>query len=351
MALWDIFKTNRHNGDRHEANNLLRTQGGGFYYARRKYSDVYLWLVLNKIFAGMRSVIFYNSNAVANEKVDALCNFVMSNAEALVWQYYDKGYMVLDVTRTDEPRLVMSPERDNGGHISEPRERRYSVVYSNEYSMQRLSAFQILHNNFDEIDTLRSADRYLTESLGAVGIISGREMPMTAREKEDFLRDVKAKMGITPDKFQFLIATGQVSYTPIAIPVSDLRLSDKVTSELKLICDYFNVPFDIINFSGASTYANMAEAVRLFYANCISPLAEQLLLLIRHAIKIDTTLMVLSERVTFRIDNSDFSDRQQAATLANTAAVADLITKADSLDADTTKIKQRLNEVLKNIEI
>lgn len=351
MKFIDIFRRNRYDARAHEANDLLRTGHAGFYFAKRKYSDVYLWLVVNRIFGGLRSVRFYNSSPLKNEDVDALCDFVMKNAEALVWQYWDKGYMVIDVSNTASPELVINPKTTDGGHVFEPAGSRYAVVYSPEYQMQGLSAFKILQNEFKTIDTLRSGDEYLTESLGALGIISGKEMPMTPAEKEAFLGEVKKKVGITPDKFQFLIATGAISYTPIAIPVADLNLRGKVTETLKLICDYFSVPFDLINFSGASTYANMEQAVKLFYSNCIAPIAEQLLLLIRHAVKLDTSLFVASDNITFGIDNTDIATTEQKATLATLETALKVLALADQSGIDTTEARERIAEKLKTIEL
>lgn len=351
MALLDRLLRRNHRDRAHEANNLLRTTSCGFYYAKKRYSDVYLWLVVNKIFAGVRSVNIHDTSTIGNATVDALCKYVMSNTEALIWQYYDRGYMVLDVTKTAAPSIVTDCNTDAAGHVVEPAGHRYSVVYSPEYAVQRLSSFRILRNEFDAIDTYRSADQYLTESLGAVGIISGREMPMTAREKEDFLRELKSKVGITPDKFQFLVATGQIGYTPIAIPVSDLNLSGRVTDTVKLICDYLQVPFDIINFSGASTYANMEQAVQLFITNCISPLAEQLLLLIKHAIRLDTSLLVLSDNITFTIDNTTVSAREQSSILDTIKTELDILKQAQDTGLDTMQAQARITETINNIQL
>lgn len=337
----------------HEANSLLRVGIAGARWAlevRKKYSDIYFWTVANKIFAGMRSVDFTHGDLSGRDEevADALCNFIESNIVALLWQWWGSGYIVVRIVNATTFEVVSDRNihKTANGDVIEPKGERWVVLYSNEYLTSRLSAFQIITNELDEIDALRASDDYLTRSLGALGIISGKEMPMVEEDKENFLDEMKDKVGSTPDKYQFIIATGNVSYTPIQVPIADLKFADKEKRCFKLICDYFNVPFDLVSFSGASTYANMETALKMFYSNCIAANAEVLLEVARYIVRRLTVREFLgtSDTLTFRIDNTAMvvDERQQQLDQLKTAAETSKAMQDAGID--TTEFNEKITE-------
>lgn len=335
----------------HEANELLRVGAAGWYIARKKYSDIYLWTVVNRIFAGMRSVNFTHEEVSGKNLAvaDSLCEFFNTNVVSMLWQWWSKGYIVVRIiqdkrTHTYRFEMVMVDDihiNSNGG-VEQPKMETWAVIYSDEYKISRLTAFKIIQNELEEIDALRSSEDYLTRSLGALGIISGKEMPMVQEDKEAFLDELKTKVGTTPDKYQFLIATGMVNYTPIQVPIADLKFDEKEQRSLKLICDYFNVPFDLVSFSGASTYANMEQAVKLFYSNCIAANAEVLLELERYIVRRMTDFGENSKKFTFEIDNTSIATDERTLKMEQLSMAADTSTKMAAAGIDTTDFNEKI---------
>ena len=346
---FNAFRYTRPKANPHEANTPLRVGAAGWCMVRKKYSDIYFWTVANKIFAGMRSVDFTHGDLSGKDEevADSLCAFIESNIVAMLWQWWSKGYIVVRIVNAMTYEVVNDNIQCNAnGDVVEPNNERWVVLYSNEYLTSRLSAFQIIRNELDEINTLRSSDDYLTRSLGALGIISGKEMPMAAKDKEQFLDDIKKKVGATPDKYQFLVSTGAITYTPINVPIADLKFAEKETRSFKLICDYFNVPFDLVSFSGASTYANMETALKMFYSNCIAANAEVLLEVARYIVRRLTVgeFFGTSDTLTFRIDNTAMvvDERQQQLDQLKTAAETSRAMQDAGID--TTEFNEKITE-------
>ncbi|MBQ5854061.1 MAG: phage portal protein [Rikenellaceae bacterium] len=331
----------------HEANELLRVGAAGWYIARKKYSDIYLWTVVNRIFAGMRSVNFTHEEVAGKNVVvaDSLCEFFNTNVVSMLWQWWSKGYIVVRIIQDRQSynfELVDDIHTDSDGGVEQPKMENWAVIYSDEYKISRLTAFRIIQNELDEIDALRSSENYLTLTFGALGIISGKEMPMVQEDKEEFLDEVKKKVGTTPDKYQFLVATGAISYTPIQVPIADLKFDEKEQRSLKLICDYFNVPFDLVSFSGASTYANMEQAVKLFYSNCIAANAEVLLELERYIVRRMTNYGENSKKFTFEIDNTSITTDERTLKMEQLSMAADTSTKMAAAGIDTTEFNEKI---------
>lgn len=333
----------------HEVNDIISLGSAGWRYSLcEKYADIYRWRVLNKIFEGMRSVRFV---APANDYIDALRSFLENNTVALLWQWWQNGYIIVDVTRggfdiIDGQKAKRSP----AGHVIEPRDRQWVVLYSDEYAAARLSAFKIIENELREINELRSAEHYLTHTFGTLGVISGGEQPMTVDDKKQFLDKMKEEIGINRDRYQFIISRGDVKYTPIPLPINDLRIDDKIERSDKLICDYFGIPYDLIAFSGASTYSNYAQAVKLFYNNCIAGLAEVLLQLGRYIIRRAPASVVFipSDSLTFEIDNSEVAHSERNDVMDYVGKAADNIAKLAATGVDVEPLKMKIEEILKN---
>lgn len=337
----------RRGSDAHEANDIISLGSAGWRYTLcEKYADIYRWRILNKIFAGMRSVRFV---APPNAYTDKLCAFLENNTVALLWQWWSYGFIVVDITRGDFEVVDASKVRkDSKGHVEEPIDRQWVVLYSDEYVTARLSAFKIIENEFREINELRSSEHYLTHTFGTLGVISGGEQPMTKDDKEQFLNKMKEEIGINRDRYQFIISKGEVHYTPINLPIKDLEIDTKINRSDKLVCDYFQIPYDLIANSGASTYANYEQAVKIFYSTCIGGLAEVLLQLGRYIIRRAPASAVFmpSDSLTFEIDNTE-------VTLAERNATMDYITKATAEVAaltaagiDPKPLTDKINEII-----
>lgn len=311
-------------------------------FSVRRYADAYLWLVFRKIYDGLNNVHFYADGEDSDKQVaqmNILCDWIERNITTLVWNYWHVGYIVIDIDEHGRPYI---PEQktiktDGYGNVIG-----YDlVVYSDAYRMLRKSDIAVLKENIDNIDAFKSADAYLTNSFGAFAVMCGKNMPMNNADKEDFLDEIKKKYGISSRQYQILVTTSEIDLKQLDFKIKELDLPGKVKDELMLIAGYFGVPYDLIPFSGKSTYANQEQAVVQFYRNCIAPLAEVLLSLLRYYKK-KANMPLLAERISFTIDNVPELADDRTAEIEYKSKIVDLITNMRGLGLDTTEIEKQL---------
>lgn len=280
--------------------------------AKRRFADIYLWSVLKKIFEGLHNVAFFSSSPIRDEssaaKIERLLRFVTDNADTLVYMMYSLGYacIVLDARGklTIQDAKTLKTDADGAVYYEKDGKKIYPecVYYSQTYRFIRRSDFDVIKNNIDALDKYASADEYLTETLGAFGILCGKNMPISEKDKENFMQRLMRRVGIGRDKMQIVPFNTEVDFKQVNLPIKDLALSDKLKEQMQLVAGYFGVPYDLLPVAGSSTYANQRQAVINFYSSCISPLAESLLSLARMAVRMSNVL-VPSDYITFRIDN------------------------------------------------
>lgn len=326
---------------------------------RKKYGDAYSWLVFNKIFGGMKNVAFcYDQMALkldasdrdgALKDLDKIVDYLNTNADLLLWMYWSYGYIVTAKNKKD--RFVVPDysklKRDPSGRILD-----YDVVlYSETYRLDHKSDFKTIEENLNNLDDLKNSQNYLTTSLGALAVMSGKATPIGQAEKKRFLEDLKKNYGTTSDKYQILLTANEVSLQQLNLPIKDLQLSEGIKDEIKFLAGYFNVPYDLIPFSGQSTYANQEQAVVSFYRNCIAPLAEVLLEVGRYLIKMNKggLTLVPSDVLTFRIDNVPELADDRTADIEYKIKVAELLKAVHDaqLDIDETPYIDMINKISK----
>lgn len=299
MALFSRNKTSKN-----AVNNPLATAVtlSPFRLGARRFADAYVLILLSKIFRGLRNVRFTVDEEVTRDGKDLqpLADFLNSALQELVWVCWQKGAMVVDKDvqgkwHTVNPKSWMWLN----GNITNYR----YVAYSDAYRFIGRPDLDVLRDHIDRLDRLVNADDYLTQSLGAFGILCGSTMGLTTDDKKAFLDGIKRNIGITSDKYQFICMGSPVDFKQVQLPIKDLELPDKVKQEVMAISGYFGIPYDLVPLSGKSTYDNQAAAIVDFYRNCISPIAEQVLELGRYCIKCDESIVVPSRALTFTLDN------------------------------------------------
>lgn len=345
MALRDVFRRKSANS----VNHVQRFGAVNFFsqfMSRKKYSDVYFWMIVSRIFRGLQNVCFELNSDMVTDKIrmqlSDLLRFVNSNLSALVWQLWQNGVIVLDVDDrgrwhgVDYDKLRFN---GNGEVIN------YTyVMYSEPYMYLRKNDIQLLRETLDALDVYKNSDIYLTKTFGAFGILSGSEMGINAADKEDLQEQLKSRAGTTEAKDQFIISNSPLNFSQIDFKIKELQLSDKVKDEVKVLCAHFGVPYDLIPMSGQSTYANQTAAIVDFYRSCVSPLAEQVLSLVRYIV-LKRYVTIPTQAVTFRIDNVAELADDRTAVADYKLKVAELATKVKELGIELPEyITKELSE-------
>ena len=333
MAIRDIFTRRRSEN----SVNHVQTWGAVNFFSQftssKKYSDMYLWLIVSRIFRGLQNIRYELSpevNGRARMSLESLLRFFNTNLQTLVWQLWQNGFVVIEKNNLGNWYAVPYDDirLDGYGAVQDYR----NVVYSEAYMYMRKSDIQVVRENLNAINDYKNADIYLTKTFGAFGILSGTDLGINAADKEELQRNLKSHAGTTEAKDQFVISSSPLNFHQIDFKIKDLALDDKVKQEIMALAGYFGVPYDLIPMSGKSTYDNQRQAIIDFYRNCVTPLAEVVLSLGRYVIRHDKAYTLIpTEALTFTIDNVAELADDRTADVDYKTKVADLALKMKEL--------------------
>lgn len=347
MGLRDLFTRDAYsirNKAVNERPRAIATMTGLMpHLGKLKYSDAYLWMIFRKIFDGLANVQYVvETRDNGYDKLERVAASLTSNIKTIVWLWWNYGYVIINkekdgrFTFPDYSKL----RKDKQNNII--LEKWQVAIYSDSYIFSRRSDIEILANDVLILDIFKNGLDYLTRSLGALGILSAKDLPMTEEDKDDFNKKLKEKYGITQEQFQIILSSTPMDFKQMVLPIKDLALDERIKDEVKILAGYFGVPYDLLPISGQSTYANQEQAIRQFYSNCISPLAEIGLALGRQMVKEDRGLLIKSDKLTFRIDNVPELEDDRTASVEYKLKVAELTAKLREQGLDTTEYDEQL---------
>lgn len=299
----------------------------------RDYAKAYLWAVVQRIFNGMKNVTYSSkkNSVVAN----GICSFIERNATLLQWSLWENGYAVIFFDKDYNYRLPNTNELrfDSYRKITN---KRCVVVYSDKYAMQRRTDFGIIRPELERINTYTNADTYISANPAPLAIISGEGVPMNPKDKEELNKKMKKDYGLKADDYQFFWSNSKLNVSTIDLPIDKLKLSEKAKMSLEFLCQYFQVPIDFV--FGKSTYANMEEAKKAFYRDCIMPISENLLKLARMLFVVVSDDIIPSTTITYTITNVPEVNNTLSAAVEEKKAYLEylLALKAAGLDVDKT---------------
>lgn len=307
-----------------------------------KNVDTYLWTVLQYIFNGLKNVQYTFTNGTDKRLED----FLTKNLIYMIWLMWNYGYIVVGYDRKNGYYI---PNYDKLVKDANGRIKGYECVYySDKYRFKNKSDFQILKSTLNEMGMYKDGIMNLTNNYGAIGILSGGNLPINPQEKEDFVQNLKSRYGINSDKNNILVTTMPLKFDVMQFPVKELELDQKVKECYTLICNYFQVPVDLI--FGQSTYANAEQALRNFYGNCISPLCEAVLEVGKHLIKMQPNLLIPSDKLSFRIDNvPEILESVRIVDNEYVKQTIENIKAMKELNQDTTKLEDILKAYLNSL--
>lgn len=327
--------------------NRLKLSSGFFslnfgFEEKLRAADIYLWCIFNRIFGGLKNVVY----TCENEHNKSLTTFLSNNLLQLVWLLWEYGYMVVDVDAKGNyyiPDYSLIRLNGEGAVSNYP-----FVLYSEPYQFRGLTDIVLIRETLKSIGVYKSAEAYLTETFGAVGIMTGKGMPVNPTEKEAFERAIKEGFGIQKDKRQIIVSSMPLDFSTMDFHTKDLELREKINDAYSLLCNYFNIPIDLV--FGRSTYANQEQAFKDFYKNCISPLAEKVLELGRYIIKRDPHNLTPSSALTFRIDNvEEMRDDHRIVDTEYVRNLLDNIKISRELNLPTIELENELNNYYQNM--
>ena len=243
----------------------------GFRFSRGKYADAILSAVFKKIFKRL-NLIDYNVIHPNPVVVGTAKYFLNNEINVAFAELFQNGFVLFEkaIDSNKELARVKYIRKANavqaaGKWTFEGRE--LEVFYSDTYEVFGMSDAQLLKDTLKAIDNSLSASQTVIKRLGAV-IVATPEQPtqnpqavsIDDKEKEKLEQDTQNDYGLLDEQKQFLFLRRPLKLQRIALGGKDLMIPENVEMFTKILCDNFDIPYDVMAMSGQSTFANQEQA-------------------------------------------------------------------------------------------
>lgn len=347
MALFDRFRDSRNQINGGSIGTVFGEYG--WPMVMKPYSRFFVTIITNQILQSLKNLEIYSTNETKEyrKRITNIIDFVSTNTTRILYKVWTLGFVAIGRDRygklylpdTDDIRI--DPETGRVTNFS-------IVYYSDEYITRKSCAFAIIKPVLEEIDTLCSANDYGVRHLGKIAFVSGKSIPMSNGDKTDMQEEFQNALENKRDSFRVFPFNSEISVQEVDLGLDKLNFDERLKSKLRYLCSYFRVPFELIGFN-ESTFDNQKQRVKDFYANCINPIGEMLLQIVRYIIREEKNLLVPSKDITFRIINVPDLESDLNPIIDFNIKLLDLVQKMrdmgmdDEADEYTRKL-QKINE-------
>lgn len=359
MGFFDFFNNNKASEtiDRTTYNiNNLDSYGYRIFNFKHKkgiedFGTLFLSIVMEKICKSFKNVEFKSTrfNLLAN----SIANFLNDESTLIINQYYKNGFIAVKYTKEKNDYYFSVIPNDDIRYDSDGKvmNKNTVVVYSDTFVCWRKSLFQIIKPYLKNIDNNLNNANYIIGNLGVLGILSGKELPISPAQKAEFEAKLKKSYGIGDDKSPFLISNSDLNFQSINLPFNELDINNNVTEAFKNVCRAFGINPDV--FIGDSTFANGDTAKKALYDEVIIPLAEIVLKVGRALFTCTTTELISNEILTFRIINVPEINRSIKSFVDERKAYLEYLIELNNAGVDVSeeieKLRSELKDVLTNL--
>lgn len=308
--------------------------------------NLFFQSIMNQIWNGISNISFQNLSTGKTITPEAIIQFIDANCTLLVNQYIRNGYIVVFYNEKHEYRLPETNEikLDNYGRVIN---KHAVVIYSPQYQSERTSLFKIAFPVIAEVNKIAGSDSYITDTLGCLGLLTGKDIPINVAGKEQLLKNIQQNMGIAADKYQFILAEHDIKYQQISPDVKNLGLQEKMETYYKYLSNLFGVPLPLL-FDNASTYNNVFQARLFFYESTIQNYAEILLKVARELLTASAEFIPKSS-LTYHISNVKGFDTSLSDVCKERTALLDYLLKLREAGQDVDKQIQELTNESKTL--
>ena len=308
--------------------------------------QVYLEAILNTLWKGISNVTF-ESMKRDSYVADAIVSFIESNAVVLLNQYLRLGLICVLYDKDHNYWIPKDTDIKYDSKTFKVINHNAVVLYSPQYVTDRKSLAKIAFPIILDMNKIAGSQDYLTDTFGCFGILTGKDIPLNPKGKEQLLQQMKEQYGIMDDKYPFMLANNEMNYINIQPDVDKLHFEDRIKEHYKLLANLFGVPLPLI-LDDASTYNNVKEARIYFYDNTVRFYAEELLKVARDLLTA-TGDFIPKSAITYRIQNIPELEKTLSSACAERTALLEYLLKLKDAGIDVTKEINELYEESKNL--
>lgn len=313
--------------------------------------DLFLEAILNQLYKGLSNITLEDmSNDI---RVKNLIKYVDANMSLLLNQYLKYGFIAIrySYVKNKNEYVYSIPSQDSLDFDEKSRKilnpnvtAWYSPIYQSlpfrNGMVDKKAPMDIILKIINNINRIAAADLFLTEKLGALGILTGVNIPADPEKKDKFLKNFSKSYGITQDKYQFILSTQDLKYQNIDAKIDELHLQDKIKDYYKYLANLMGVPLPLL-FDESSTYNNVKEARAFFYNTTIRYYAEIFLSIVRDVMT-NTVVGVPQAMITYRLENVPDLEVTLSAACSERTALLEYLLKLKEAGVDVEKDIQKL---------
>jgi len=295
--------------------------------------NVYFQAIMNLIWNGI-SNITYDTSGKPSLVLDNIVQFIDANSTLLVNQYLRLGFICVFYDEQQEYRIPQDQELkyDKYGRVIN----KYAVaIYSPQYQSERTSLFKIAFPMICWINKLAGSNDYLADTFGMFGVLSGKDIPLNPAGKKQLLESIQENYGSMSDRFPFMLANNEMTWTPIQPDASKLAFDDKIKDTYKILCNLFGVPTQLL-FDDNSTYNNVKEARVMFYDTTIRSYAE-ILLKVAQALLVSSKEFIPKNALNYHFTNIPELEKSLSSAVAERTAWLEYLIKLRDAGLDVEK--------------
>lgn len=311
--------------------------------------NVYFQSIMQLIWNGI-SNITYDTSGKPSLTLDGIIQFIDANATLLVNQYLRLGFIAVFYDEKGDYRIPQDSELkyDKYNRVIN----KYCVViYSPQYQSERTSLFKIAFPMICWINKLAGSQDYLSETFGCFGVLSGKDIPLNPAGKKQLLESIQENYGSMSDRFPFMLANNEMSWTPIQPDAAKLGFSDQIKDAYKILCNLFGVPTQLL-FDDASTYNNVKEARIMFYDTTIRSYAE-ILLKVAQALLVASNEFLPKNVLNYHFTNIPELEKSLSSAVAERTAWLEYLIKLRDAGQDVSKelndLYRESKDLIKNV--
>lgn len=316
---------------------------GGLKRGQRPFSASYLWMALNQLYNGVSNITFETTRG-KSVIADAICSFLDSNVNLLLYKYITNGYVAV-MYDSDHNYWLPSDNKiqlDSYGRVIN---RNCVVIYSALYQTQRKNPMLLCKPILDLLNALCNNLVESTGTMGVLPLISGNSIPANPKYKAELAEAMTKNYGWSDDQLRYFLSTQELKVDTIDLKIKDLELRENIVSAFKSLLNFWEVPVDLV--IGNSTYDNVASARDYFYTSTVKKYAEAFL-------KVGRSLLTASEvflpqsTITYRLTNVSGIETTLSDTCKEKEAYIDVLVKLKDAGVDVSEELEKVYADIKN---
>lgn len=313
--------------------------------------------IMNQLYKGLSNITLEDTSR--DNRVGVLVKYIDSNMSLLLNQYLKYGFIAIryHFDKSSNTYKYSIPSKNQLTFDKESRkilDKNVTVWYSPIYQTLPFSnihdttaPIDLINKIIYSINRMASADLFLTEKLGALGILTGVTLPSDPAKKDKFLKNFTRSYGITQDKYQFILSTHDLKYQNIDAKIDELHLGDKLKDMYKYLANLMGVPLPLL-FDESSTYNNVKEARAYFYNTTVRYYAE-IFLKVTQDVMTNTVVGVPQSMLTYRLENVPDLEITLSSACNERTALLDYFLKLKEAGIDVEQEIQNLYQESKDL--